>query len=150
MLDGFIGAVQSTSPGDLGTAASSFAGFPFTKMSLAGKTGTASATEQVPTSWFVGWGPVSNPQYLIAVVIEKGGYGASAAAPVAKDGFQYLVANPVAPVDLSPPAGPGDRLVDHDRHRPREHGGDRGRPPPPAVPPGTAARGATGAGSGRL
>ena len=54
-------------------------------------TGTASATEQVPTSWFVGWGPVNDPQYLIAVVIEKGGYGASAAAPVAKSGFSYLV-----------------------------------------------------------
>ncbi len=52
----------------------------------------------------MGWGPVDNPQYLIVVVIEKGGYGASAAAPVARDGFQYLVTNPVAPVKLSPPA----------------------------------------------
>ncbi len=46
---------------------------------------------------------VNDPQYLIAVVIEKGGYGASAAAPVAEAGFSYLVANPVAPVNLSPP-----------------------------------------------
>jgi penicillin-binding protein 2 len=99
MLEGFEGAVNA--PG--GTATSSFAGFPFTQLSLAGKTGTASASEQVPTSWFVGWGPQVNPQYLIVVVIEKGGYGASAAAPVAKAGFQYLVANPVSPVKLAPP-----------------------------------------------
>jgi penicillin-binding protein 2 len=103
MLAGFEGAVNSPS----GTAYSSFIGFPFSKLSLAGKTGTASASEQVPTSWFVGWGPQVDPQYLIAVVIEKGGYGASAAAPVAKAGFQYLVANPVAPVDLTPPAAVG-------------------------------------------
>ncbi len=103
MLQGFEGAVNA--PG--GTATGSFAGFPFDKLSLAGKTGTASASEQVPTSWFVGWGPQVDPQYLIAVVIEKGGYGASAAAPVAKDGFSYLVDNPVTPVNLSPPTGAG-------------------------------------------
>jgi len=102
MLAGFEGAVNA--PG--GTATSSFGGFPFGQLSLAGKTGTASSLEQVPTSWFVGWGPVDNPQYLIVVVIEKGGYGASAAAPVARDGFQYLVGNPVAPVVLSPPTAP--------------------------------------------
>ncbi len=103
MLAGFEGAVNA--PG--GTAYLSFQGFDFSKLSLAGKTGTASASEQVPTSWFVGWGPQTDPQYLIAVVIEKGGYGASAAAPVARAGFTYLVANPVAPVVLSPPPGPG-------------------------------------------
>jgi penicillin-binding protein 2 len=97
MLAGFEGAVNA--PG--GTATPSFAGFPFSKLSLAGKTGTASGDETVPTGWFVGWGPVNDPQYLIVVVIEKGGYGASAAAPVAKDGFEYLVDNPPSPVDLS-------------------------------------------------
>jgi cell division protein FtsI/penicillin-binding protein 2 len=103
MLAGFEGAVNASN----GTASGSFQGFPFSQLSLAGKTGTASSLETVPTSWFVGWGPVTNPQYLIVVVIEKGGYGASAAAPVARDGFQYLVSNPVTPVVLSPPGGPG-------------------------------------------
>jgi penicillin-binding protein 2 len=105
MLQGFEGAVQSASP--RGTAYAAFQGFPFDKLPLAGKTGTASANEQVPTSWFVGWGPVDHPQYLIAVVIERGGFGASAAAPVARAGFQYLVNNPVAPVRLAVPPAPG-------------------------------------------
>jgi len=107
MLEGFEGAVNDSD----GTAFPSFnsstalnaGAFPFASMTLAGKTGTASASEQVPTSWFVGWGPVNNPTYLIAVVIEKGGYGASAAAPVARAGFQYLVTHPAAPVVLAAP-----------------------------------------------
>lgn len=103
MLQGFIGAVQ----GSGGTATATFAGFPFDKMSIAGKTGTASASEQIPTSWFVGWGPTSNPQYLIAVVIENGGFGANAAAPVAKDGFEYLLDHPVAPISLKVPTVSG-------------------------------------------
>jgi penicillin-binding protein 2 len=105
MLQGFQGAVQSKSP--LGTAYGAFQGFPFDKLSLAGKTGTASANEQVPTSWFVGWGPTDNARYLIAVVIEKGGFGADAAAPVAKAGFQYLVNHPEAAVRLATPPAPG-------------------------------------------
>jgi penicillin-binding protein 2 len=103
MLAGFEGAVNAQG----GTATPSFAGFPFSKLSLAGKTGTASGAETVPTGWFVGWGPVNDPQYLIVVVIEKGGYGASAAAPVARDGFQYLVNNPPVPVVLSAPVASG-------------------------------------------
>ncbi len=34
---------------------------------------------------FVGYAPVSNPRYAVSVVIEHGGGGASAAAPVARD-----------------------------------------------------------------
>ncbi len=128
MLAGFTGAVQSASP--QGTAYTAFQGFPFDQMSLAGKTGTASANEQVPTSWFVGWGPTQSPRYLIAVVIEKGGFGADAAAPVARAGFTYLLTHPEADVRLAvPPAprgGPGhhchghdgaDAGIDHPRHR---------------------------------
>ncbi len=115
MVAGFTGVVQSANP--LGTAYGSFDSssyppfassgpFPFDKLPLAGKTGTASANGQVPTSWFVGWGPVDNPRYLIAVVIEGGGFGATAAAPVARQGFEYLVNNPEQPVRFVPPAPP--------------------------------------------
>jgi len=104
MLQGFIGAVQS--PG--GTASSAFAGFPFSQMSVAGKTGTASgASGSVPTAWFVGFAPANDPQYVIAVAVEHGGYGATAAAPVARAGFQYLLQHPVQPVVLAVPPAPG-------------------------------------------
>ena len=35
--------------------------------------------------WFVGYGPSKNPRYAIAVLVEHGGGGSKAAAPVARD-----------------------------------------------------------------
>jgi penicillin-binding protein 2 len=101
MLQGFEGAVQNPN----GTAYSAFQGFPLSTFPLAGKTGTATVQEHhQPNSWFVGWGPLPNPQYLIAVVVEGGGYGAQAAAPVARKGFEYLIAHPEAQTQLAAPA----------------------------------------------
>ena len=34
---------------------------------------------------FVGYGPVAKPRYAVAVVVEHGGGGSKAAAPVARD-----------------------------------------------------------------
>ncbi len=103
MLEGFEGAIQDQS----GTAYGAFTGFPLSTFPLAGKTGTATTNEQQPNSWFVGWGPEADPQYLIAVVVEGGGYGASAAAPVARQGFNYLVAHPESSAVLAVPSTPG-------------------------------------------
>lgn len=36
-------------------------------------------------AWFVGYAPISNPRYAVSVLIEHGGGGSSAAAPVARD-----------------------------------------------------------------
>jgi len=103
LTTGFEGVVQSPK----GTAYDAFTGFPLATFPLAGKTGTASgANGTVPTSWFVGWGPEPDPQYLIAVVVEAGGYGATAAAPVARAGFEYIVSHPFSPVELRPPPSP--------------------------------------------
>jgi penicillin-binding protein 2 len=103
MLQGFEGVVQSSH----GTGASAFVGFPLSTFPLAGKTGTASgANGTVPTSWFVGWGPVPHPQYLVAVVVEAGGFGATAAAPVVRKAFDYIVAHPLSPVRMVPPTSP--------------------------------------------
>ncbi|HXX89962.1 MAG TPA: penicillin-binding protein 2 [Acidimicrobiales bacterium] len=103
MLAGFEGVVQSPH----GTGYGAFAGFPLSTFPLAGKTGTASgANGSVPTSWFVGWGPIPDPHYLIAVVVEAGGFGATAAAPVVRKGFDYIVAHPLSAVQMVPPATP--------------------------------------------
>ena len=100
MLSGFEGVVDSPK----GTASGAFAGFPLQAFPLAGKTGTATTNEQQPNSWFVGWGPLPHPTYLIAVVVQGGGLGALAAAPVVRQGFDYLVAHPESPVRLAAPA----------------------------------------------
>jgi len=36
-------------------------------------------------AWFVAFAPVSNPRYAISVLVEHGGSGSSAAAPLAKN-----------------------------------------------------------------
>lgn len=72
--------------------------------SMAGKTGTAQVRritmaereagmreddekpwEERDHALFVGYGPIEDPRYAIAVIIEHGGSGAKAAAPVARD-----------------------------------------------------------------
>ena len=40
------------------------------------------------------FGPNPNPQYLVLAVIDQGGYGADAAAPLVRNIFNYIVANP--------------------------------------------------------
>ncbi|WP_297417691.1 penicillin-binding protein 2 [Clostridium sp.] len=54
----------------------------------AGKTGTAdynlsNGESAKPHSWFIAFAPASNPKIAVAVIVENGGYGADAAAPIA-------------------------------------------------------------------
>ncbi len=65
-------------------------------ISIAGKTGTAQVLEikgdvrkKLPKAfddhaWFVAYAPVEHPQIAVAVLVEHGGHGGSAAAPIAK------------------------------------------------------------------
>ena len=103
MLQGFEGVISSPH----GTAYGDFQGFP-AAWNLAGKTGTASNQQnQEPNSWFVAFGPNPNPQYLVLAVIDQGGYGAQAAAPLVRNIFDYIVANPVSPLVKTPtPSSP--------------------------------------------
>ncbi len=54
----------------------------------AGKTGTSEVLWKRSHSLFVAFGPADKPEIGIAVVVEHGGYGSKAAAPVAKQIFQ--------------------------------------------------------------
>ena len=49
----------------------------------AGKTGTAQNPHGEDHSIFVGYTPIDNPQFLVCVIVENAGHGASVAAPVA-------------------------------------------------------------------
>ncbi|MDR0571430.1 MAG: penicillin-binding protein 2 [Rickettsiales bacterium] len=82
------------------------------KYGIAGKTGTAQVIatnfreemEEQPEGieeqfknhgWFVGFAPFENPKYGIAVLIEHGGGGSVAAAPVAVDILRYAIDNDI-------------------------------------------------------
>lgn len=107
MLSGFAGVTAD--PG--GTATSAFNGFP-AGFRVAGKTGTAQVgidpvthLPRTDNSLFVGFGPVSDPQYVALTVVEGGGFGSAAAAPVVRNILQPIAANAVPAV---PPGGAFD------------------------------------------
>jgi penicillin-binding protein 2 len=91
-IDGMVGVLH----GPRGTARLSGMGLPF---KMAGKTGTAQvfgvaqneeyeeknvAKKLRDHALFISFAPVDNPQIAIAVIVENGGHGSSAAAPVAR------------------------------------------------------------------
>jgi penicillin-binding protein 2 len=96
-----------TGPGGTGGAARS----PLIK--VAGKTGTAQVIEMKGAylkseqlsyfsrdhAWFVAYAPVENPQVAIAVLVEHGGHGGEAAAPMAKKVFEKFVEQQKRPAD---------------------------------------------------
>lgn len=84
LIAGFAGVTQ----GD-GTASGTFAGFPFEKFPVAGKTGTAE-TSGFSDAFFVGFAPVGNPDYVAVAVLERAGYGSTASAPVVRAMFEPL------------------------------------------------------------
>jgi penicillin-binding protein 2 len=99
-----------------GTGARAFAGAAYTS---GGKTGTAQVvaikqnekydeakvTERLRDhSWFIAFAPMENPKIALAVIVENGGFGARAAAPIARAVLDYFLlgkrpAGMQAPVD---------------------------------------------------
>ena len=86
---------------------------------MAGKTGTAQAYSVSRTqrldraveerlrdhSWFIAFAPAENPQIAVAVLVENGGFGASAAAPIARKIMDaYLLPRLQRPATEDPPA----------------------------------------------
>jgi cell division protein FtsI/penicillin-binding protein 2/cell division protein FtsW (lipid II flippase) len=68
-----------------GTARAALAG---SEISFAGKTGTAQLDQGLPHAWFAGFAPYdgdASRRLAFAVLVEHGGYGARAAAPIARE-----------------------------------------------------------------
>jgi penicillin-binding protein 2 len=83
---------------------------------MSGKTGTAQVRRLIARggggdwkgrdhSWFICYAPSEAPRYAMAVVVEHGGFGASAAAPIAKDVMTCLF----------DPAKAWDRLIEMEK-----------------------------------
>jgi penicillin-binding protein 2 len=123
VYDGMMGAVG---PG--GTAYVAGVG---AKYKFAGKTGTAQVftikqTENTRAkiteerkrdhAWFIAFAPIDDPRIALSVLVENGGFGASAAAPIARKVLDAYMLGPDAatatvPADTSgapgsSPAGP--------------------------------------------
>ena len=64
-----------------GTAAGIFRGFP---IEIAGKTGTAENSHGRDHGWFVAYGPFDNPNIVVAVIVEQGGFGSQSAVPIGR------------------------------------------------------------------
>ncbi|MDP9018518.1 MAG: penicillin-binding transpeptidase domain-containing protein, partial [Candidatus Eremiobacteraeota bacterium] len=54
-------------------------------VTVAGKTGTATNPAGKSHSWFVCFAPAQAPRVAVAIVVENSGYGATYAAPIARD-----------------------------------------------------------------
>lgn len=80
LMAGFQGVISDPT----GTGFGAFAGFPLAQFPVAGKTGTAEVTGKFDTSLFTAYAPANAPRYVVTVVMEEAGLGASAAAPVAR------------------------------------------------------------------
>ena len=76
ILAGLHDAAQA--PG--GTSYAVFGGFP---VPVAGKTGTAERPPYGDQSWYVVLAPYPDPEIVVAVTFEEGGFGADTAAPAA-------------------------------------------------------------------
>ena len=85
-------------------------------VTIAGKTGTAQVLEikgdirkKLPKAfddhaWFVAFAPVSEPTLAVAVLVEHGGHGGSAAAPLAKKVIEAYLAPSAAATPPAPSA----------------------------------------------
>jgi len=86
-----VSGLERVVHGEQGTARGALRNLP-----IAGKTGTAQvarlpdedSTAERPHhlqhhAWFVGWGPIEDPEFAVAVLVEHGGGGGSVAAPAA-------------------------------------------------------------------
>ncbi|MBA3533422.1 MAG: penicillin-binding protein 2 [Ardenticatenales bacterium] len=79
-LSAVQGAMRAVAVPPLGTASGVFGNFP---IPIAGKTGTAETTPGQPThAWFTGYAPFDQPQIAFLGMLEFGGEGSGAAAPM--------------------------------------------------------------------
>jgi len=99
-----------------GTSAQAFVG---TKYVSAGKTGTSQVyslkgekySKQVDErlrdhAWYIAYAPADQPRIAIAVLVENGGFGAQAAAPIARAIFDYYLLGQKPRAPAPPGTGP--------------------------------------------
>ena len=107
----FVRAAMASVVNDHGTAVGSK--LPLDGILMAGKTGTAQVFRLGERghqgNWalrdhalFIAFAPADKPRYAIGCIIEHGGFGASAAAPIVRDSMTYLFDKQKAFAALAP------------------------------------------------
>ncbi len=81
----------------LGTAHHRFIGM---SIPVAGKTGTAEVggPDTEPHAWFAGYAPANAPEIAVAVIVENGGEGSAAAAPLMRQVVEAYYGLPLSPL----------------------------------------------------
>ncbi len=97
LLRGFFGAIADPD----GTAFPAFQGFPLDAFPVAGKTGTAEVAGKQDFALFTAFAPASGARYVVTVVMEEAGFGAQAAAPVARRVLEGAAGLPPGVVERS-------------------------------------------------
>ena len=107
----FVRQAMTSVVNDHGTAVASK--LPLDGVQMAGKTGTAQVfrlgARGHEGNWalrdhalFIAFAPADKPRYAIGCIIEHGGFGASAAAPIVRDSMTYLFDKQKALAALAP------------------------------------------------
>ena len=102
--------LQRVVNGELGTAQKAFEDFGENVELVGGKTGTGEVIKaprsqqeyQADNAWFVGVAPVNDPEFVVSVVVERGGSGGRVAAPISRQVLQFLLNGPGGVTDLAP------------------------------------------------
>lgn len=97
-------------------------------LDFCGKTGSVQVVTQKNTSqeallpynkrdhaWFIGFAPKDDPKIVVAVFVEHGQHGSSAAAPLARDLVKAFFGMPVPELEPPPPAAPPGLLAQGSR-----------------------------------
>ncbi|MBQ9058307.1 MAG: penicillin-binding protein 2 [Atopobiaceae bacterium] len=61
---------------------------------VAGKTGTGERTGEDLTGWFLAFSPVDTPKYVVAAIVEEGGFGATSAMYCVRDVLGQIYGEP--------------------------------------------------------
>lgn len=100
--DAVLAGLRGVTSDPRGTAAGAFAGFDQSSVAVAGKTGTAQVTRKQDTALFAAFAPADAPRWVVTVVMEEGGFGADAAAPVARRVLEGLTGRTPGAINIVP------------------------------------------------
>jgi len=149
----FVRAAMASVANDSRGTAFAFAQLGLGDVKMAGKTGTAQSHNYKSgqhgqhgavgewatrdNAWFIAFAPYDDPRYAVAVLVEHGGFGADAAAPIAREIMRVAllkdpdvrkrIEKPLPLPNVDPNAASGDAA-----------------PPPPTDVPGAPGTGPTG------